>query len=237
MTLINCQNLTVGYDSKSVFKGLSFSVNSGDYICIAGENGSGKSTLMKTMLGLQPPLAGSITMGEGVSLNDVGYMPQQTAVQKDFPASVREIVISGCRGRMRVRPFYGRSEKRRAEEMMEKLGIIKLADRSYRELSGGQQQRVLLARALCAAQKMLFLDEPAAGLDYKATTEMYRIIKKINEEDGITVLMISHDIASASHATHFLHIGDSFFFGDRQEYIQGGYRQQLVGVEEVGNHG
>lgn len=221
MAQLTCQNLCVGYDGKPVLQGLNFEVFAGDYLCIVGENGSGKSTLMKTILGLQPPISGRILTGDGLRKNEIGYLPQQTVVQKDFPASVREIVLSGCQGRCGSRPFYNKEEKHLAAEAMEKMQITQLARRCYRELSGGQQQRVLLARALCATQKMLLLDEPVSGLDPKVTAEMYTLIEKLNREDGITVIMISHDVAAAvRYASHILHIGDTVFFGTRVDYLQ-----------------
>ena len=220
MAQLTCQKLCVGYDGKSVLQNLSFEVFAGDYLCIVGENGSGKSTLMKTILGLQPPVDGKILTGDGLRKNEIGYLPQQTVVQKDFPASVREIVLSGCQGRCGSRPFYNKEEKQLTAEAMDKMQITRLARRCYRELSGGQQQRVLLARALCATQKMLLLDEPVSGLDPKVTAEMYALIEKLNREDGITVIMISHDIAAAvRYASHILHIGDSVFFGTKAEYL------------------
>ena len=221
MAQLTCQNLCVGYDGKSVLQGLDFEVFAGDYLCIVGENGSGKSTLMKTILGLQQPVRGRILTGDGLRKNEIGYLPQQTQVQKDFPASVREIVLSGCQGRCGSRPFYNKEEKRLAADAMEKMQIAQLAKRCYRELSGGQQQRVLLARALCATRKMLLLDEPVSGLDPKVTAEMYALIEKLNRGDGITVIMISHDIAAAvKYASHILHIGDAVFFGTKTEYLQ-----------------
>ena len=221
MAQLICQDLCVGYDGKAVLQDLSFAVFSGDYLCIVGENGSGKSTLMKTILGLQQPVRGRILTLDGLRKNEIGYLPQQTQVQKDFPASVREIVLSGCQGRCGSRPFYNKEEKRLAADAMEKMQIAQLAKRCYRELSGGQQQRVLLARALCATRKMLLLDEPVSGLDPKVTAEMYALIEKLNREDGITVIMISHDIAAAvKYASHILHIGDAVFFGTKTEYLQ-----------------
>ena len=220
MPQLTCQNLCVGYDGKPVLQDLSFQVFSGDYLCVVGENGSGKSTLMKTILGLQPPISGRILTGDGLRKNEIGYLPQQTMVQKDFPASVREIVLSGCQGRCGSRPFYNKEEKQLALDAMDKMQITQLAKRCYRELSGGQQQRVLLARALCATQKMLLLDEPVSGLDPKVTAEMYALIEKLNCEDGITVIMISHDIAAAvQYASHILHIGDTVFFGTKDAYL------------------
>ena len=221
MPQLSCQNLTLGYEEKTVVTGLSFDVNAGDYLCIVGDNGSGKSTLMKTILGLQLPMSGSITTGDGAAQNEIGYLPQQTAAQRDFPASVMEVVLSGCLNRCGIRPFYNNREKQIAVENMERLGIAGLAKECYRELSGGQQQRVLLARALCATRKVLLMDEPAAGLDPNATIEMYTLIKKLNDS-GITIIMISHDIAaSVKYASHILHIGgeSSLFFGKTEDYL------------------
>ncbi len=222
MAQLVCNNLSIGYEGVEIVSDLSFSVGSGDYLCILGENGSGKSTLMKTILGLHSPMRGSIETGEGLTQREIGYLPQQTQVQKDFPASVREIVVSGFQGRCGARPFYSKEEKRLALENMKRMGIDKLARRCYRELSGGQQQRVLLARALCATQKMLLLDEPVAGLDPKVTEEMYDLISELNKS-GITIIMISHDVKAAlRYADHILHIGGEIFFGTREEYLQSG---------------
>ena len=222
MQQLICQNLDLGYDGKIVVSDLSFTVNAGDYLCIVGDNGSGKSTLMKTMLRLLPPISGTITTGGGLKPNEIGFLPQQTMVQKDFPASVREVVRSGCLSRSGLRPFYNKEEKQLAEENMEKLGILYIAKSCYRELSGGQQQRVLLARALCATKKILLLDEPAAGLDPKAGIELYDLITKLNNS-GTTIIMISHDIAaSVKYASHILHIGSqsALFFGTKAEYLE-----------------
>ena len=219
MEQITCKNLAIGYDGKVLLKDINFSVESGDYLYIIGENGSGKSTLMKTLLNLQQPISGKILYGAGVKSNEIGYLPQQTVIQKDFPASVKEIVLSGCQNRVGMRPFYNMSEKKCASEMMEKLQIANLGNQCYRELSGGQKQRVLLARALCATKKILLLDEPVSGLDPKVTEEMYRLIEKINCEDKITIIMISHDIKAAmNYASHILHIGEEIFYGTRQSY-------------------
>ncbi len=219
MALITVKNLSFGYDSHAIISDLNFSVSAGDYLCIVGENGSGKTTLMKTLLHLREPISGEIIPGDGLKPNEIGYLPQQTVVQKDFPASVREIVLSGFQGRTGLRPFYNKAEKQLAEENMERMGITHLADSCYRELSGGQQQRVLLARALCATRKILLLDEPVSGLDPKVTAEMYSLIESLNRE-GITIIMISHDIAAAvKYASHILHIGSHVFFGTREEYV------------------
>lgn len=215
-----CRDLSLGYGTGVFISGLNFEVNAGDYLCVIGENGSGKSTLLKTMLGLLPPLRGTVTMGDGVTARKVGYLPQQTVAQRDFPASVMEVVLSGCQGRCGLRPFYNGHEKRLAAEAIRKMGIEKLVKQCYRELSGGQQQRVLLARALCAAQKALFLDEPVSGLDPQSTAEMYHVIEELNQ-DGLTVVMVSHDVTSALKCTsHVLHIGKSVFWGTKQEYIE-----------------
>ena len=223
MAQITCQNLSVGYEGKAIVQNMNLSVNEGDYLCVIGENGAGKSTFMKTLLGLQPPVGGTISFGDGLKKDEIGYLPQQTAIQKDFPASVREIVLSGCQNHCGLRPFYTRKEKKHADEMMEKLQITNLAKRCYRELSGGQQQRVLLARALCATKKLLLLDEPVSGLDPKVTEEMYLLIEKINREDHITILMISHDIqAAAAYASNILLVGKELFYGTRDAYLKSG---------------
>ncbi len=223
-----CRDLSLGYGAGAFISGLNFEVRAGDYLCIIGENGSGKSTLLKTMLGLLPPLRGSVTMEGGLvpgkvvgsPLWGVGYLPQQTAAQRDFPASVREVVLSGCQGRCGLRPFYNGSEKRLAAGAMQKMGIAGLARQCYRELSGGQQQRVLLARALCAARKALFLDEPVSGLDPQSAAEMYRVIEELNR-GGVTVVMVSHDGAPAlEYASHVLRVGKTVFFGTKQEYAE-----------------
>jgi zinc transport system ATP-binding protein len=221
MPQLICENLVLGYDGKAVIMGLSFSVNAGDYLCIIGENGSGKSTLMKTILGLKSPISGKVVTSGGLKSNEIGYLPQQTVVQKDFPASVREVVLSGCLNRRGLRPFYNLEEKFMAEDNMEKLGIDSIANHCYRELSGGQQQRTLLARALCATRKILLLDEPASGLDPQASADMYDLIAELNNE-GLTVIMISHDIgASVKYASHILHIGgqSALFFGTKADYL------------------
>ena len=220
MAQIKVENLTLRYDGHAIVEDLNFSVNAGDYLCIVGENGSGKTTLMKTLLHLRTPMGGRIVMGDGVKENEIGYLPQQSEMQKDFPASVTEIVLSGCQGRCGLRPFYNQEEKNKAADAMEKMGITALAKRCYRELSGGQQQRVLLARALCAAQKILLLDEPVSGLDPVVTADMYDLIRRLNRS-GITIIMISHDIAAAlKDASHILHIGGTVFFGTKEAYLE-----------------
>ena len=204
MIVIETRNLSAGYTAP-IIAGLNLSVNAGDYLCITGPNGSGKSTLMKTLLGLIPPLSGSVKIFAGAG--DVGYVPQQNELQKDFPASVREVVMSGFQGRLGLRPFYSRQEKESAESAILKMNIADLSWKSYRELSGGQRQRVLISRALCAGRKVMFLDEPVAGLDSQSAKEMYKVIHELNAE-GMTVIMISHDTESSlKYATRVLNLG------------------------------
>lgn len=220
MALIEVKNAALGYDGKIVLDNLNFEVNSGDYLCIIGENGSGKSTLMRTILGLKSPLGGEIIFDDGLKKNEIGYLPQQTVVQRDFPASVWEIVLSGCLNKCGLKPFYTKENKALAKKNMERMNITSLAKRCYRELSGGQQQRVLLARALCATEKILLLDEPVSGLDPKVTAEMYDLIQELNEQ-GLTIIMISHDMQAAlKYASHILHVGANTFFGTKQDYLK-----------------
>ncbi len=219
MTQIECKDLIIGYENKIVKKDLNFRIDEGDYLCVVGENGAGKSTLIKTLLGLIPPLDGTMTREATVKKSQIGYLPQQTVVQRDFPASVWEIVLSGCLAQTGIRPFYNAKEKSLARENMKRMGIEHLKKKCYRELSGGQQQRVLLARALCATQKILLLDEPVSGLDPKVSNELYDLIKELNDS-GITIIMISHDVAVATkYAKTILHLGKTTFFGTTDEYV------------------
>lgn len=239
MWQLKCSDVSLGYEGKTIIKHLNFQVNAGDYLYIVGENGTGKSTLIKTLLGLRQPLEGNVEFGEDLKPTEIGYLPQQTIVQRDFPASVWEVVLSGNLNHSGLRPFYNKKEKERAEANMQKLGIEDFKKRCYRDLSGGQQQRVLLARALCAAEKMLLLDEPVAGLDPKITGEMYELIQKLNEE-GITIIMVSHDMAAAcNYADHILHIAHKpLFFGTKDEYLKtetGKAFTELVKMEALGD--
>ena len=233
MSILTGSNLSLGYEGKVIISDISFKIEKGDYLCIVGENGAGKSTLIKTILGLINPINGEIVFGDGLTKNEIGYLPQQTIVQRDFPASVEEIVLSGCQGRIGIRPFYRREEKQLAKENMEKMNISHLAKRCYRELSGGQQQRVLLARTLCATRKLLLLDEPVAGLDPKAMSELYELIERLNQE-GITVVMISHDIAVAiRYAGKVLHVDNHSFFGTKEEYLKSDAGKKFLILQEM----
>lgn len=229
MAYISCEHLSIGYEDKEVVKDISFSVAKGDYISILGENGAGKSTLMKTVLHLIKPLSGEVVLGDGLKESEIGYLPQQTVVQKDFPASVWEIVLSGCHTKKGFHPFYTAEDRKAADENLKKMHMDEYKNVCYRELSGGQQQRVLLARALCATQKLLVLDEPVAGLDPLTTQELYRRIAQLNKS-GITILMISHDLAAAlTYSSHILYIGDGVFFGTVEEFEASEKGKRFIG--------
>lgn len=220
--LLTLKDLSIGYNGRNILDKINLTVDQGDYICILGDNGAGKSTLMKTILGLIPPTDGDIGFSSSCKQTEIGYLPQQTDVQRDFPASVYEITISGCLNRCGFRPFYNKEEKLLAVKNLEKLGMSGFSKKCYRELSGGQQQRVLLARALCATQKILLLDEPVAGLDPQSTKDMYSLLKDLNEKDGIAIIMISHDIKTAiKEAKKVLYISSTnIFFGSKEEYVE-----------------
>ncbi len=219
---IECVDLTLSYDGRTVLENASFYVDEGDYLCIVGENGSGKSTLAKALLSLKRPSGGEIIFGKGRRKAQIGYLPQQSHIQRDFPATVNEVVLSGCLGRGAFKPFYGKAEKQIAAEAMEKMGISDISRAFYRELSGGQQQRVLLARALCAAENIILLDEPVNGLDPIVTKELYKMIEELNREKGMTVIMISHDFSAAlRYATKILHLDRQVkFFGTKEDYMK-----------------
>ena len=231
MAQLCCKNVGFAYGGETVLSGVNFSVNAGDYLCIVGENGSGKSTLMKGILGLKEPSEGEIVFGDGLKANEIGYLPQQTGIQRDFPASVGEVVLSGRISGMGHRLFYSRADREAASENLERMGIEELKDRCYMELSGGQQQRVLLARAMCATKKLLLLDEPVTGLDPNAANEMYNLIKLINLCDKISVIMVTHDVHEAvRYATHILHLGHcQLFFGSVEEYRKSDHVRRLLG--------
>lgn len=219
--LIKCEHVDLGYENQDAVINVNMEVCSGDYLCIVGENGSGKSTLIKGLLGLLKPSGGKLTVAEGLKTTGIGYLPQQTAAQKDFPASVREVVLSGCLSRRGRRPFYSKTEKDIAAANMEKLGITQLAGQCYRELSGGQQQRVLIARALCATRELLILDEPITGLDPMAIQDFYSMIRKLNREDKVAIIMVSHDLRNAvEEANKILHLQKQvLFYGLAHDYM------------------
>ena len=235
MALIECKDAVFAYDGIRVLDKVNFILNAGDYLCVVGENGSGKSTLIKGLLGLKTPESGSIVFGEGLKSTEIGYLPQQTQIQRDFPASVREVVQSGCLSSLGRRLRYSKEERERAEYNMERMGIEDIAEHSYQELSGGQQQRVLLARALCATKRLLLLDEPVTGLDPIATGEMYNLIKLVNLCDNISVIMVSHDIHEAvRYATHILHLGHKqLFFGTSAEYKESDMARRFLGGSRI----
>ncbi|MCI9104824.1 MAG: metal ABC transporter ATP-binding protein [Lachnospiraceae bacterium] len=219
---IVCEHADFGYENQDAVVDLSITIDPGDYLCIVGANGSGKSTLIKGLLGLLAPTAGTLIVAEELRRGGIGYLPQQTAAQRDFPATVSEVVLSGTLSRRGNRPFYSQEERRLARQSMERLGITELKKQCYRELSGGQQQRVLIARALCATEQMLILDEPITGLDPSAIQEFYRLIRKLNQRDGITIVMVSHDIRSIiGQANKILHMQQrALFFGPAADYAQ-----------------
>lgn len=222
MLQLSVEHVSIAYERTQVLKDISFAVEEGDYLCVLGENGSGKSTLVKGILGLVPLQEGTVSFQGEAERTHVGYLPQQTQIQKDFPASVMEVVLSGCLNSKGSFPFYRRKERETALQQLKRLGIDHLQKKSYRNLSGGQQQRVLLARALCAADKLIFLDEPISSLDPVATAEFYQLIERLNKENHISVVMVSHDVGAALRAANkVLHLTkEGSFFGRKEEYVK-----------------
>ena len=230
MIALKCENLCLGYEGSMVLKNVNFEIKKGEYFCIVGENGVGKSTLVKAILGLKNPTGGIIE----VDRKGIGYLPQMTKTQKEFPASVKEVVMSGFTGKMGIRPFYLKSEKQQAEEKMQMMGIENLQNKSCSELSGGQMQRTLFARALCAADNMLMLDEPSSGLDPVAASYMYGFAKMLSREKEITVVMVTHDIHHALHnADKILHLSVTghHFFGSPEDYLKTELAKHFVNEE------
>lgn len=219
--LIVCQDVSLGYEGQSVLTHLDLTIRAGDYLCIVGDNGSGKSTLLRGLLGLLSPQSGQILRSPELQQGAIGYLPQQTKAQRDFPATVYEVVLSGCLNRKGVRFFYSPAQRSQALMNMGKLGILELKDKCYRDLSGGQQQRTLLARALCAAGRLLILDEPVTGLDPAAAQDLYKLLSYLNRKEGMAVVMVTHDLKAAlKGARRVLHIGhDSVFLGTAEEYL------------------
>ena len=235
MALLTCSDVTFSYEGIPVLTDVNFAVEAGSYLCIVGENGSGKSTLIKGLLHLKNPSTGSITTGDGLHPSEIGYLPQQTAAQKDSPASVWEVVLSGRQNHPHFPPFYTKADKEDALRNMELLDLLPLKKRCYRDLSGGQQQRVLLARALCATKKLLLLDEPVTGLDPVMTNEMYQLIRRINREQNVTIIMVSHDIRNIlPDATHILQLDQKqVFFGPTNEYLKTEAGKQFLGGADL----
>ena len=229
--LIRATDVALGYEGHTILEGIHFTVSEGEYLCIVGENGSGKSTLMKAILGLHPLAGGSLEIAGSVHTAGIGYLPQQTPAQRDFPATVLEVVLSGCLNRQGLHFFYTPAQRSEAMVNLGKLGILELKDRCYRELSGGQQQRVLLARALCAAGDLLVLDEPVTGLDPAAADDLYRTLRYLNRTEGMAVVMVTHDIRSALRdATAILHAGrNQWFLGTPREYLASPYGKRFGG--------
>ncbi|MCL2841600.1 MAG: metal ABC transporter ATP-binding protein [Defluviitaleaceae bacterium] len=235
MALMTCKDVSFAYDGSMALQNANFTVKKGDYLCIVGENGSGKTTLMKGILGLIRPKSGEIIMGEGLTSTQIGYLPQQNSSQKNFPASVYEVVLSGRLSSRGILPFYSKADKKIAYGNMERLGITDICKKSFRELSGGQQQRVLLCRALCATKQALLLDEPAAGLDPLVTADLYETVKNLSKDTGITIIMISHDIhAAIAYASHILHLhNQQLFFGTTADYLQADVGKLFLRVKGV----
>ena len=200
---IICEGLAVGYSGKPLCNGFDLEINNGDYICIVGENGAGKSTLIKTLVGLIPAINGKVLLRGDIDKSDIGYLPQQREMQKDFPASVWEVVLSGCLDRLGFKPFYGHKERKLAADAIRELDLEDIKNESFRELSGGQRQRVLLARAIAGSKKVLVLDEPITGLDPVAAAHLYQLLNRLNQ-NGTTIITISHDISKALAAANKL---------------------------------
>jgi len=234
--LIACKDASFAYDGSTAVAGLDFDVCPGDYLCVAGRNGSGKSTLLKGLLGLIKPSKGQVLMGGGLKLSEIGYLPQQISTQRDFPASVNEVVLTGRLNRRGAGPFYSRRDREAADGNMDILGILDLRRDCYCELSGGQQRRVLIARALCAAEKVLMLDEPASGLDPSAARDLYARINVLNKDKGITVVMVSHDLCNAArNAGKVLHLENrQVFFGTVGDYMESGAGKEFTGGGQDG---
>lgn len=234
--LLTCKNVSFGYENIIAISDVSFSLKEGEYLCVVGENGSGKSTLMKGLLGLLKPLKGELILEEALQKSSIGYLPQQTDLQKDFPATVFEVVLSGCLKHRGFLPFYSKKEKETAMKNLKRLGMEEFKFRPYKELSGGQQQRVLIARALCATDRLLILDEPVTGLDPAATMELYQLIKRLNQKYQVAIIMVTHDIKSAvNQADLVLHLGQTqLFFGNVEKYKQSEIGTSFLNLEQGG---
>ena len=222
MALITVADVTITYEGLVAAENVSFHIDKGDYLVIVGENGSGKSSIMRAMLGLVRVRSGSISYSDGLTRTGIGYLPQQTQAQRDFPASVEEVVQSGCVGRMKGRLFFSQDDRARARRAMERLDIWSMRKKAYRNLSGGQQQRALLARALCATDSLLLLDEPVTGLDPAATEDLYGIVRRLNAEEGVAIAMVTHDVQDGLRDAKSVLVMDKgvSFFGSAEEYAE-----------------
>lgn len=234
--LLECQEAAFGYEKQLVIKDLSFCISQGDYVCVVGENGSGKSTLIKGLLGLIPVSAGQVLYGDAIADRIIGYLPQQASMQKDFPSTVWEVVLSGCLAGGKKRFFYTGEDKEKAKKQIQRFGLEELLRKRFSELSGGQQQRVLIARALCATERLLILDEPVTGLDPTVTRELYDTLEKLNRVYQTAIVMVTHDVNGALPYAHkVLHIGpEGYFFGSKKEYLNSKQGKSLLGVFREG---
>lgn len=230
MALLTCEHIKIKYENRDVISDVSFQIDAGDYLCIVGDNGAGKTTLLKALLGIKNIQEGTISFDPSLEKNEIGYVSQQNDINKDFPASVYEVVMSGCLNKHGFSPFYREGEKKRAQEILARLGLSDIKFQSFQQLSGGQQKRVLLARALLSSSKLLFLDEPVAALDPIATNDFYEVLSRLHSE-GMTIIMISHDIhSSIHHASHILHLSNSsYFFGTTNDYLTSSFGQTYLG--------
>lgn len=219
--LLTCRKLVPGYGARAVAGEIDIDVSEGDGLCVVGGNGTGKSTFLRTLLGLQPALSGEVSFNPSLRPGDIGYLPQQNPLQRDFPATAREVAMSGCQAMRGTRPFFRERERAIANEAMGRFGVAAFADRPYRELSGGQRQRVLLARALCAGRRLLVLDEPATGLDPGAAAELYAAMAELHR-GGLATISVTHDMAGGLEgATHILDLGRAKpFFGPMAEWAR-----------------
>lgn len=227
--MLSAENICVSYGSRKAVENVSLAIERGDYLCIVGANGSGKTTLVKTLLGFIRPKSGQVNRGNCA----IGYLSQQNAVQRDFPASVNEVVLSGRLRQNSLMPFYSKADRAAAAERLERLGIQQLGKLPYKNLSGGQQQRVLLARALCAGSDLLVLDEPVTGLDPSVTDELYAVIRALNQKEKTAVLMVSHDVRRAvANASRILHMNTAaLFYGSTEEYTKTDLYRTMTAVE------
>ncbi len=234
---LSCKNVTIVYEKEVAVSNVSFDIEEGDYVSVVGENGTGKSSILKAILGLVPLREGTVSFEEGFKKNHIGYLSQQNPMQKEFPASVYEVVLSGCLNSKGLMPFYGKGAKKLVKDTLMKLGMEEYIKKSFAELSGGQKQRVLLARALCSTDKIIFLDEPVTGLDPVAVKEMYGLIEKLNKDMGITIVMVTHDIENAlEYSNKILHLTKrGYFFGTKDKYIDSPYAAELDGNAAVRN--